>query len=244
MLNMKKIVALFVLFFVLVNANCQNIKEDYYDDFTKKHIIETKRVQFFDLNTNVTMECFFKAVGSDLTMILKAIVGGFSPQHFSVDAGKTVAVLMSDGSVVWFLNPQYTMTTKGGGTSGFAGSAAPGITLYLFSEEITKLADDNLQIDKIRLYTNHGYKDIEVESKKAIVIKQDLQLIISRMDKPTANVEEKNADSLNKEINQSQDLTSEEAIKELEKWKKKLDLQIITQEEYDKKKEELMKFIE
>ena len=54
----------------------------------------------------------------------------------------------------------------------------------------------------------------------------------------------KNADSLNKEINQSQDLTSEEAIKELEKWKKKLDLQIITQEEYDKKKEELMKFIE
>ncbi|MBR4535379.1 MAG: SHOCT domain-containing protein [Bacteroidales bacterium] len=241
---MKKIVALFFLFFLWSNVNCQNIKEDYYDNFTKKHIIETKRVQFFDLNTNVTMECSFKAVGSDLAMILKAIVGGFAPQHFSVDVGKTVAVLMSDGSVVWFLNPQFAMTSKGGGTSGFAGSAAPGITLYLISEEITKLADDNLQIDKIRLYTNHGYKDIEVESKKAKAIKQDLQLIISKMDKPTANKEEENANSLNNKINPSQGMTSEEAIRELEKWKKKLDLQIITQEEYDKKKEELMKFIE
>lgn len=38
--------------------------------------------------------------------------------------------------------------------------------------------------------------------------------------------------------------SSDRALQELEKWKKKLDLQIITQEEYDKKKEELMKYID
>lgn len=38
--------------------------------------------------------------------------------------------------------------------------------------------------------------------------------------------------------------SSEEALQELERWKRKLDLQIITQEEYDKKKEELKKFID
>ena len=40
-----------------------------------------------------------------------------------------------------------------------------------------------------------------------------------------------------------EDLTSEAAIQELKKWKEKLDLQIITQEEYDAKKAELMKVI-
>ena len=38
--------------------------------------------------------------------------------------------------------------------------------------------------------------------------------------------------------------TSEEALQELERWKRKLDLQIITQEEYDNKKAELMKYID
>ena len=38
--------------------------------------------------------------------------------------------------------------------------------------------------------------------------------------------------------------SSEAALQELKKWKEKLDLQIITQEEYDAKKKELMKFID
>lgn len=38
--------------------------------------------------------------------------------------------------------------------------------------------------------------------------------------------------------------SSEAALQELKKWKEKLDLQIITQEEYDAKKAELMKFID
>ena len=40
-----------------------------------------------------------------------------------------------------------------------------------------------------------------------------------------------------------EDVASEAALQELKKWKEKLDLQIITQEEYDAKKEELMKKI-
>ena len=40
-----------------------------------------------------------------------------------------------------------------------------------------------------------------------------------------------------------EEMASEAAIQELKKWKEKLDLQIITQEEYDAKKEELMKKI-
>ena len=39
------------------------------------------------------------------------------------------------------------------------------------------------------------------------------------------------------------DVASEAALQELKKWKEKLDLQIITQEEYDAKKAELMKVI-
>lgn len=39
------------------------------------------------------------------------------------------------------------------------------------------------------------------------------------------------------------DVASDAALEELKKWKEKLDLQIITQEEYDAKKEELMKKI-
>lgn len=38
--------------------------------------------------------------------------------------------------------------------------------------------------------------------------------------------------------------SSDAALQELKKWKEKLDLQIITQEEYDAKKAELMKFID
>ena len=40
-----------------------------------------------------------------------------------------------------------------------------------------------------------------------------------------------------------EDVASEAALQELKKWKEKLDLQIITQEEYDAKKAELMKYI-
>ena len=40
-----------------------------------------------------------------------------------------------------------------------------------------------------------------------------------------------------------EDVASEAALQELKKWKEKLDLQIITQEEYDAKKAELMKVI-
>ncbi len=40
-----------------------------------------------------------------------------------------------------------------------------------------------------------------------------------------------------------EEVASEAALQELKKWKEKLDLQIITQEEYDAKKAELMKFI-
>ena len=43
---------------------------------------------------------------------------------------------------------------------------------------------------------------------------------------------------------QTKPSSSDAALQELKKWKEKLDLQIITQEEYDKKKEELMKFIQ
>ena len=38
-------------------------------------------------------------------------------------------------------------------------------------------------------------------------------------------------------------MTSEQALEELSRWKKKLDLELITQEEYDKKKAELIKYI-
>ena len=38
-------------------------------------------------------------------------------------------------------------------------------------------------------------------------------------------------------------MSSDEALKELKKWKSKLDLEIITQEEYDAKKKELVPFI-
>lgn len=38
-------------------------------------------------------------------------------------------------------------------------------------------------------------------------------------------------------------MTSDQALAELKKWKSKLDLEIITQEEYDAKKKELMTFI-
>lgn len=41
----------------------------------------------------------------------------------------------------------------------------------------------------------------------------------------------------------AEDVASEAALQELKKWKEKLDLQIITQEEYDAKKAELMKLI-
>lgn len=40
-----------------------------------------------------------------------------------------------------------------------------------------------------------------------------------------------------------EDMASEAALQELKKWKEKLDLQLITQEEYDAKKAELMKMI-
>lgn len=43
---------------------------------------------------------------------------------------------------------------------------------------------------------------------------------------------------------QTKPSSSDAALQELKKWKEKLDLQIITQEEYDKKKEELMKLIQ
>ena len=43
---------------------------------------------------------------------------------------------------------------------------------------------------------------------------------------------------------QTQMKSSDAALQELKKWKEKLDLQIITQEEYDAKKAELMKYIE
>ena len=48
----------------------------------------------------------------------------------------------------------------------------------------------------------------------------------------------------NPTVVQEKRYTSDDALQELERWKRKLDLQIITQEEYDNKKAELMKYID
>ena len=231
---MKKIAVLFVYVFMLVNVNCQNLKKDYYDDFTKKHIVETENVSIY--NRFGTLNCSFKAVGNELCMIIRFMT---SPgQVFSIDEGKTIAVLMSDNSVIWFNNPQYTVSSLGGGATGFAGSQAPGLRVIAISDSILRISDDKLLIDKFRLYTSNGLLDFDVKSNKANDIRMNFQLILEKMDNPSLIQNIENTES------NPETMTSEQALDELSKWKRKLDLQIITQEEYDKKKEELMKFIE
>lgn len=231
---MKKIVAFFTLLSILSSVNCQSIKKDYYDDFTKKHIVETEDVSVY--NRFGTLSCSFKAVGNEVLMVVRFMT---TPGHaFSIDEGKTIAVLMSDNSVLWFYNPQFTVSSLGGGATGFAGSQAPGLTVFAASDSILKLSDDNLLIDKFRLYTNNGMVDFDVKSNKAMDIKKNFQLILKTMDSP------KFFQTNNSTESGSETMTSEQALEELSRWKRKLDLQIITQEEYDKKKEELMKFIE
>lgn len=231
---MKKTFLFVTLFTILLFAKSQGIDKDYVDEFTKKHVVETEDVSVY--NRFGTLKCSFKAVGNEVAMIIRFMT---SPGNvFSIDEGRTIAVLMSDNSVVWFYNPQYTISTLGGGATGFVGSQAPGLKVFAASDSILKLADENLQIDKFRLYTSKGILDFDVKSDKSMDIKLNFLLILNTMDTPRLFHQNNNVES------SSETMTSEQALDELSKWKRKLDLQIITQEVYDKKKEELMKYID
>lgn len=116
---------------------------------------------------------------------------------------------MSDSSVIWFVNPQYTISSLGGGATGFAGSSAPGLTVKAFSEDILRIADNQLLINCIRVYTSEGYLDFGVTPNKAQIIKQNLLLILNSMDTPQNLINVENY-SFNNKKNHYEDYSPED----------------------------------
>lgn len=224
---MKK--GFFVFFLILIVSFhlFAQIKEDYVDDFTKQRIIRTEWVTFYKMNGDQAFQWVAHNNVVALQFVGMKCNGFFGCETFAVDEGEAFALYLSNDSVIWFYNKDFQVVDR-----------HYKINLFLFSNKLKLLTEENVYATKFRLRTTKGYFDVNLNTEKTPQLGENLKLIFDKIGYPSSVNE---ADVQEPKI---EEYTSDQALEELSKWKKKLDLEIITQEEYDKKKEELMKYID
>lgn len=176
---MRKIFVALLLVILSLHSFSQEIIRDEIDKFEKTRLVETSWVKILTMTKTI----YIQAIASDDVIALRMkLMLGARPEVFSVEEGQSVYLLFSDDSVVKLTNPHYTITSAGGGSIGFAGSAAQGLELILGAEDLAKLMGD-AKVTAIRIKTSKGVVDQEVSSEKADELAKCYKLVYDLLNK-------------------------------------------------------------
>jgi len=96
---------------------------------------------------------------------------------FSIDKDQELMFKLTNDEIIKLPNLEFKTTCEGCGAKGFTGSLAQGIHVAypMTLDQIEKLKNNDS--DKIRIYTNDGYREYKMKSKNYIKIKKALSLI-------------------------------------------------------------------
>ena len=159
-----------VLFFIFMSSfallKSQELTENKVDEFTKNTVKRSSWELFnkgsFSANS---FRSFFRlsqindAIYLDIKMM--PIGGGV----YSISKGAKLMFKIDTGQIISVENLEYSLSCRGCGARGFAGSEAMGTqTSYRISKEDLLFLKTKL-IHKIRIYTNDGYMEDEVSDK-------------------------------------------------------------------------------
>lgn len=157
---------------ILGQISAQKLVENKIDEFTENSIKRTSWERFVQ-TALFTSNFRISKIDDNLFFELKMMDGSV----FSIDKDQKLMFKLEDNEIVKLPNLEFKVTCEGCGAKGFAGSLAQGIQVaYLINlEQIEKLKNNNAE--KIRIYTNDGYREYEMKSKNYAKVKKALSLI-------------------------------------------------------------------
>lgn len=174
---MKRILLLSFISFSLTVMS-QELKENKVDEFTKNKVKKSS----WELLTKGSFRAnsfrsFFRfsqindAYYIDIKMM--PISGGV----YSISKGAELMFKVDTGQIISLKNIDYTISCRGCGAKGFAGSEAMGTqTSYVISKDDLLLLKNKL-IHKMRIYTNDGYMEEEISDKSRELIVGTINLL-------------------------------------------------------------------
>jgi len=168
----KAFIILAIFATISIKSFGQKLEENKKDDFTNAVV---KRTSWETLTASLSETAYFRisqingAESFDLKLMLYKI--------FYIGKDAELLLKLANGEVVSLKNLEYTITCKGCGAAGFAGSAAEGIqvTYPMSSEQVEKLKAN--KIVKIRINTSMGDVEDDIKDKRAEKIIKSLGLI-------------------------------------------------------------------
>lgn len=165
-----------LIIFMTVVANlaqAQKIVKNEKDEFTGDLIKETSWEVFQMASKNYSYVRVRK-INSDVFLNFKAI----THKIVSIGEGEPLMFKFIDDEVVELENLDFTIASRGSGSTGLSWRNVPGVSLnfHLNDDAINKIAET--PIVKTRLYTSQGYIEGNVKEKFDDKLKKMIQLII------------------------------------------------------------------
>jgi hypothetical protein len=166
---MKKLILLTILTLTISTIYGQKIETDKIDEFTNSHIKETSwekmEIGYFR----------FRKINDTFYFNLKYS----SANVFSVSEGDKLILKLKDGSILDLINLKYEISSIGAGAIGFLASGAMGASIYYPITESQLKILEKINVEKYRLYTSLGFKDMEMKTKNSEKLKISAELILN-----------------------------------------------------------------
>lgn len=169
---MKNITIL--LLFIGLSAFSQELVRNEIDEFTGKHVKETKWVT---LNKKSSIYSYVKLMYVNGKYVLRFKM--MSAGVFAVREGENFYLKLETEEILKLYVMEYELTTYGAGATGLIGKEALGLELHIkISPEQIDLLSKYLII-KTRVVTTDGYHEAEAKSKQAKNVMAIAKLIIN-----------------------------------------------------------------
>lgn len=169
---MRKILFAFLVLLLSQLSYSQYLKEDKIDDFTKFHYKSTSWEKLGS-NTRGVIHYSISSVDSLIFLNIKYMDGSV----FSISKGDELLLKLENDSIIKTKNLSYSITTIGGGATGFNGSAAYGLNTSYDIKYTDLLLLKKYSILKVRINTSKSFIDIDIKPKYAETFKAALNLI-------------------------------------------------------------------
>lgn len=159
------------------NFYSQKLIENKIDEFTKQSVQKTSWETLFS-----TMEgtSYFRTSKIDNILFIQLkfrLNEGFETKAFSIEKDQELMFKTKEEEIISLKNMKSTTTCVGCGAISFNASKALGIDVYYQINEEQFNTLKNVPIEKIRIYTDIGYKEFEIKKKNALLLSNSLKLI-------------------------------------------------------------------
>jgi hypothetical protein len=163
---MKKVILLAVMTMcMLISGFSQGISRSETDDFTGEKVITTTWDQLNSSGLSCKNILLFKfRLENDIQFFH---LNWISDKIVGISEDATIMFKLLDGKIVKFTNLSTTIASKGGGSTNITCNDKYGVSLILKCDDLSLLGDESNPVEKVRIYTNDGYVDIDIKDKYA-----------------------------------------------------------------------------